>query len=677
MRISINNKYSILFSFCLAAVVLLLAIGSLKTYRHTISIIKNSIEQNSSEKLMEQITKRSETLVNILAEETLNPLYYYDLESIYRILESVRKQPNVISTFILDEGCKVIHDGTEEIVLFNHQYGNRSHCQRQSEDLTVLSTREENSVISSKQLIFGEEIIGNIMVEISLEETKQYIENLEQLLRQTEASGHEKFLLTIIFLSLFLLLCALIIARMLSSWLTKPIDELRRHATRIGKGDYSQELLSKRNDEVGDLINEFEQMRYNLSVSTVSLEKLKREIEEKEQAEKARKTMESQLRQSQRMEGVGQLAAGIAHDLNNILSGIVTLPQLLLIDLPEDSDLRKPLERIEQSGNQAAMIVQDMLTLSKSSSVGVVLDPLAVVNKFLESPECTKLKDTHPGVEVKTRFNGDMKNIVCSPVHLVKVLMNLVINAADSIPEKGEIVVSAECVKADRPFGVYQVIPEGEFVCISVIDTGVGIASEDIQQVFEPFYTKKVLGRSGTGLGMVIVWNTMRDYNGYIDIESSIGVGTSVRLYFPATSDVTASVIEVNRDLSAIRGNRQSILVVDDIEAQREIATTILETLNYQVVSVPGGQDAIDYLAQQTVDLIILDMIMPPGIDGLETCKRILSQNSNACIIIASGYSESGMVNKALEVGAKRFIQKPYSISTLGGIVKETFKLID
>jgi PAS domain S-box-containing protein len=389
-----------------------------------------------------------------------------------------------------------------------------------------------------------------------------------------------------------------------------------------------------------------------------------------------RKKLEVQLHQAERMEGIGRLAAGIAHDLNNILSGIVTLPELLLLDLPDNDPLKEPIMAIQKSGDNAAVIVQDMLTLGNSGlNITRVIDPLLMVMDYITSPESMRLKHTHPGVKIKLDLDKTVCNVKGSPVHLAKMLMNLVYNAADAIENEGNIVLSVQSVFIDKPFGCYETVAEGTYVRFTVADSGTGISQKDIPLIFEPFYTKKVLGRSGTGLGMAIVWNTVKDHKGYIDIESDVGVGTRMHVYIPATEDV-AEQVGTEQNLGVLRGNQEHILIVDDVEEQRKIASTILERLNYRVKVVSGGLEAVEYVQQQPVDLILLDMIMEPGIDGLETCKRIFAVLPHATVLIASGYAESHMVTQTLALGARKYIKKPYSIATLGSAVRDTFASI-
>lgn len=383
-----------------------------------------------------------------------------------------------------------------------------------------------------------------------------------------------------------------------------------------------------------------------------------------------RKKLEEQLQQAQRMEGIGRLAAGIAHDLNNILSGIVTMPQLLLLGIAQDSPIRDSLQLIQKSGENAAVIVQDMLTIAGNRlTMETILDPTVLIRSFIVSPESMKLMETHPGIRINLKLCDGLQNIKGSPVHLSQAVMNLVKNAADAIEGEGEIVIAVNDVTLRSSGGHYETIPSGNYACISVKDSGLGIPPEKIPFIFEPFYTKKALGRTGTGLGMVIVWNTVKEHKGYIDIISNVGSGTDVMMYFPSTQEVNRETVDT-ANFDNLHGNGEFILIVDDIEEQRKVATSILEKLNYRVGNVSGGLEALEFLNIQKVDLILMDMLMEPGINGLDTSKRVLTRYPDAKIIIASGYAENEMVLQTLELGAKQYLKKPYSIEALGLAVK-------
>jgi len=397
---------------------------------------------------------------------------------------------------------------------------------------------------------------------------------------------------------------------------------------------------------------------------------LKQEIVERKGSEKEQRYLETQLAKSQKMEAIGTLAGGVAHDLNNILSGLVSYPELLLMDLPDNSPLKQPILTIKDSGQKAAAIVQDLLTLARRGvAVREVMNLNLLINDYLKSPENQKIIEFHTDVTVETNLQADLFNNMGSPVHLSKTIMNLVSNAAEAMPNGGKIIITSENRYIDKLIKSFDAVEEGDYVTLTVSDTGIGISSEDIDRIFEPFYTKKTMGRSGTGLGMAVVWGTVKDHNGYIDVQSELDEGSTFTLYFPVTRK---KLPQEKQSISAekYKGNGESILVVDDVPQQREIASGMLKKLGYNVLSVPSGEEAIVYLKENKADLLVLDMIMRPGIDGLETYKKILQFHPAQKAIIASGYSESQQVKAAQNMGAGTYVKKPYSFEKIGLAVK-------
>ncbi|OPX41261.1 MAG: hypothetical protein B1H13_03060 [Desulfobacteraceae bacterium 4484_190.3] len=394
------------------------------------------------------------------------------------------------------------------------------------------------------------------------------------------------------------------------------------------------------------------------------------DITKRKEEKKEKRRLEDRLRQARRMEALGTLAGGVAHDLNNVLGGIVSYPELLLMKLPEDSPLRKPISTIQKSGEKAAAIVQDMLTLARRGVITTEVVKLNdIVSEYFKTPEYEKLKSFHPHVKIETNLEESLLNIMGSPVHLSKTVMNVISNAAEAMPDGGRIIVSTQNQYISEPVKGYDDIKEGDYVTLTVSDTGIGIPAEDMEKIFEPFYTKKVMGRSGTGLGMTVVWGTVKDHNGYIDVESAEGKGTTFTFYFPVTREESAK----DKSLITIEdymGNGESVLIVDDIEEQRELASVMLKKLGYSVTSVSSGEEAVEYMKDHSADLLILDMIMNPGIDGLETYKRITKLHPGQKAIIASGFSESERVKQAQKLGAGEYVKKPYLLKKIGAAVR-------
>ena len=395
-----------------------------------------------------------------------------------------------------------------------------------------------------------------------------------------------------------------------------------------------------------------------------------RDITERYKAEQEKAELRESLARSKKMEALGTLAGGVAHDLNNVLSGIVSYPDLLLLDLPKDSPMHRPIEVIQESGKKAAAIVQDLLTLARRGvQVEDVVNLNDLVSEYLLSPEFKRLKTFHPLVDIQTRLAPDLLNVKGSPIHLSKTIMNLVSNAAEAMPEGGAIKIITENRYLDASVPRPPAIEEGECVVLKVADSGVGIPAEDLQRIFEPFFTKKKMGRSGTGLGMAVVWGTVQDHKGHIDIRSTEGQGTEVIAYLPATREAS-SKLSPEPCLDAFKGAGETILVVDDMNEQREIAAKIITQLGYVAKSVDSGEKAVELLAHERVDLLILDMIMDPGIDGLETYHRVRESHPHQKAIITSGYAETHRVKTAQRLGAGGYLRKPYTVQNLAVAIK-------
>ncbi|MBW1749878.1 MAG: response regulator [Deltaproteobacteria bacterium] len=401
--------------------------------------------------------------------------------------------------------------------------------------------------------------------------------------------------------------------------------------------------------------------------------KLKEEIEERKKAEQERSRLETELSRAQKMEVLGRLAGGVAHDLNNVLSGIVSYPDLLLIDLPTDSPLREPLKSIKKSGERAAAIVQDLLALARR---GVMVKKVITLNDVLEeyfqSPEYTRLCSIHPGIILEQHLDIHLQALEGSPVHLQKAIMNLLVNAFEAVESIGRVFVTTENRKVDNLFRGYEIIEKGNYVVLKIQDSGMGMSQEVLDKIFEPFYTKKQMGRSGTGLGMTVVWGTIKDHGGYLDIESKPGKGTTISLFFPvASQDIPTYQEESAENKQLDQGAGQSVLIVDDEVEQREIGVSILEKLGYRAWALSSGEEAVEFIKKQPVDLVLLDMIMPSGMDGLDSYRKILMITPGQKAVIVSGYSANDRVRDALELGIGAYLKKPYTIEQVSQAIHQ------
>jgi two-component system, cell cycle sensor histidine kinase and response regulator CckA len=412
------------------------------------------------------------------------------------------------------------------------------------------------------------------------------------------------------------------------------------------------------------------QLELRVTLRTAELEKaneqLRVEIEGRKWAQKERLRLEAELLRGEKMELLGRLAGGVAHDLNNVLSGIVSYPDLLLHKLSSESDMRGPLENIRRAGIRAAVIVQDLLTLARRGiTVKEKVRLNGIIKDHLQSPEFINLQKNFPRIKVETHLAADLQLLAGSPVHLEKAVMNLLVNSFEAIVGEGTVLLITENRYVETPIKGYETTIPGKYVVLTIKDTGMGIPQDKLGRIFEPFYSSKTMGRSGTGLGMTVVWSTVKDHGGYLDVQSSPDNGTTITVFLPSLED-DGQPSQTESDLQITsRGKGETILLVDDDPAQRSLGESILTTLGYKAETIASGEEAVAFVRDRKVDLILLDMILDAEMDGLDTYKCIIKNHPYQKVIIVSGYSETGRIKKALELGANGFIKKPYSLREL------------
>ncbi|MFH2093896.1 MAG: ATP-binding protein [Pseudomonadota bacterium] len=418
-------------------------------------------------------------------------------------------------------------------------------------------------------------------------------------------------------------------------------------------------------DISGSQINQFSKTR-------MVYQGLIRDISQKKIREKEQLRLKEKLQQAEKLEALGILAGSVAHDLNNILSGIATYPEVLMMNDKLDPEIRKALGIIKDSGQKASAVVSDLLTVARGSSAEKeVLNLNSVLERYAVAHDFKKIKDNYPQVKIEINTEPELLNLIGSYIHIEKTIMNLVLNAAEEVCEQpdGHVLITTENDYIDPSLSGYEDVAQGEYVVLRVTDNGSGIDKHHIKNIFNPFFTKKEMGKSGTGLGLTVVWNAVQDHDGYIFVFSS-EKGTTFEVLFPA---VRQKVPQSAKPFSIeeLKGHGQFILVVDDLKEQQNIALTILKSLGYEADAVDNGFEAVQFIKTRPVDLVILDMIMRPSISGLETFRLIRRVNPEQKAILASGYSESHDVAMAQELGAGSFVKKPYTVLEMGIAIKE------
>jgi PAS domain S-box-containing protein len=391
------------------------------------------------------------------------------------------------------------------------------------------------------------------------------------------------------------------------------------------------------------------------------------DLREKNEIEKQKHKLQQRLERAEKMEALGLMAGGVAHDLNNMFGPLVGYPDLLLMELPEDSPLRIYVQRIGQAARDASDVIQDLLTLARRGRYE--LEPVVlnnIVKSFIESPTFEKYKYEHGNVTIEVELEKKSPNIMGSHLHLYKAIMNLIVNGFEAMPSGGRLKVSTSHEVLTKLHSGYDKIEPGEYQLLRIKDTGVGIDREEIPKMFEPYYSKKTMGSSGSGLGLAIVYGIVKDHHGYYDVFSETGKGTEFVLYFPTTREKSLKPIVPDDQYAG----SERILVVDDDHLQQELIGELLKRLGYKVTTVSNGHEAIKYLTRNEVELVILDMILETDYNGFSVFRDIQKINPDQKCLVISGFSPTDQVFEMQNRGAGSFIRKPFDQGTLARAVR-------
>ncbi len=373
-----------------------------------------------------------------------------------------------------------------------------------------------------------------------------------------------------------------------------------------------------------------------------------------------KKQLEIQFLRAQRLESIGTLAGGIAHDLNNILTPILTAAQLLQIKLPNtDERNRQMFKTIENNAKRGAALVKQVLQFAR----GVEGDRTIVQVSQLFSEIQQIVKETFPkSIEFSLNIKPNLWSVLGDATHLHQVFMNLVVNARDAMPNGGLLSISAENLYVDEHYARMNLDAySGPYIVMTVADSGIGMTPEILDRIFEPFFTTKDVGH-GTGLGLSTVRGIIKSHGGFVNVYSKVGKGTEFRVFLPAVEAIAAPVVQ---DIELLKGNGELILVVDDEAKILETTKITLETYNYKVLTASDGVEAISIYAQykDVVSVVLVDMMMP-SMDGKITIKTLQRINPQVTIIAVSGSMLAS--NKLVELpGIKTFISKPYTTKEL------------
>ncbi|MBU1741086.1 MAG: response regulator, partial [Proteobacteria bacterium] len=381
------------------------------------------------------------------------------------------------------------------------------------------------------------------------------------------------------------------------------------------------------------------------------------------------KRMEAQLQHARKMEAVGTLAGGVAHDFNNTLQAISGYVQLLLLKKGADDPDHEYLFAIDQAIRRATGLINQLLTVSrKMESKPEPVDlgqVVAEVSKLLER--------TIPRmIRIEVDNAGDLGPVNADPTQLEQIILNLGGNARDAMPDGGQLTFTTRNLTiTDGPARPHAEIEAGGYVVLEVSDTGHGMDEETVHHIFEPFFTTKGIGR-GTGLGLATVYGIVRNHGGHIICDSRVGRGATFTIFLPALADAGRLEAAAPEDVGDIRGGSETILLVDDERPILEIGEEILGQYGYSILTASSGEEALEIYGREgpRIDLVILDLSMP-GMGGHKCLKELRAVDPRVRVIIATGYSTQSLSGAAIESQARGFISKPYSLFGLLKMVRE------
>jgi PAS domain S-box-containing protein len=382
------------------------------------------------------------------------------------------------------------------------------------------------------------------------------------------------------------------------------------------------------------------------------------------QVAEERRRLEEQLRQAQKLESIGRLAGGVAHDFNNLLTVINGYAQLLLRDLKAGDPLRDSLEEIHSAGERAAGLTRQLLAFSRRQ----VLSPRVLdLNRVVSEMQPMLARLLGEDVELRVELHAGAATICADPHQLEQVVMNLTVNARDSMPDGGKLRIETAVVEWGE--GQARSHPDarvGRYVVLAVSDTGVGMDEETRNRIFEPFFTTKGIGK-GTGLGLSMVQGIVAQSGGYIDVYSEEGQGTTFKIYLPALAEAAADA--ENPEVAPTVGGKETVLVVEDQAEVRKYAVAVLKEYGYRVIPVEGAGEALLLCERERIDLVLTDVVMP-HISGQELAERLKTLQPGIKVLFMSGYTDNIIEHHGvLEEGAE-FIEKPFSPGELARKVR-------
>lgn len=398
---------------------------------------------------------------------------------------------------------------------------------------------------------------------------------------------------------------------------------------------------------------------------------LVRDITERKLAEAERITLETHLRQAMKMDAIGQLAGGVAHDFNNVLTGIIGQVSLALMDIKADDPRGACLTEVNRAAESAAGLIRQLLAFSRKQ----VVEPKVLdLNEIISSLQTMLGRLIGENIEFKVISKGTLQAVKVDPGQVEQILVNLVLNARDAMPDGGKLVVQTANVELDAHYcHKYPFVSPGRYVMLAVSDTGYGMTADVKSHLFEPFFTTKTKG-VGTGLGLATTYGAVKQAGGHITVYSEAGHGTTFKIYLPTVNEKPVKLVNDSRAIQMLGGS-ETVLLVEDDDSVREMVAMVLDRLGYRVLSADNGAQALA-LAEEyknNIDLLMTDVVMP-GMNGREIAEQLVKTHPETKVLYTSGYTEDVIVHHGIVDEGLNFIGKPYVLDALARKLRQVLE---
>ena len=584
-----------------------------------LSFIAFSVSQTIAAR--KNLCESLEITARIAGNEAAAALEFYEPLSAKEIVDGLGNIPHLREAVILNaEG--------EEFVSFQRD----SDVEPRVEPLSIGAIEFSSNTLELREPITADGLpIGSIYLNSSL---KPMYDELS------------RSIWTAAVINVFCLLCSLLLLKRVLNLLSNPVTALSKVTTEVAEDqDYSRRVNVEAENELGELAASFNHM-----LSTIQ-------------------NQQERLKAAERMQSIGVMAGGVAHDLNNILGPVVGYPGLILEDMADDDPNRAYVQIIQECAIKAGGVLQGLLSLARRGNYST--EPLDLNRLLQDLPENVGLRHRlakYPQTKLKIDLEPGLSPIRGASPQLIQVFLNLTINALEAMGDVGgTLTVSSRHYMKGIGDSEYKRVPPGNYIEVTVSDEGSGIAPDRLNEIFEPFKSSKPMAESGTGLGLAVVASVVHDHHGFVDVESKVGHGATFRVFLPVDeSSVLASFEE-----GVIKGNDERLLIVDDFKPQRVMTAEVVMNLGYRAECASSGREAAMRIRQSQFDLVILDMKMEEDFDGLDTYEAILQIDPDLPCVIVTGDADSARVKRALELGVFDCIAKPFSTEHLSRQIHE------